>query len=209
MKLLTSQKNSLYDLIELNDSFTPSQFAVIDGANQFRIQYTNSEYYFKIQKVTSSWYIDFIPGSNTYQNSTSTSLWSEVAIHFRHWVENLNREISAPDKWDRLTQEMNNLRGIIPADNTMFSHSEYLILSQQISQIKSSIAAISLTSEQNFAIESKLDHLLALANDMNKFDWQGLFIGTIISIIIQLGVTQEHAQELLAIIKQVFSGYFL
>lgn len=54
-----------------------------------------------------------------------------------------------------------------------------------------------------------LERLTELAKELNKFDWKNLFIGTIISITIQLNVTPDNATLLWELIQNVFSNYFL
>jgi hypothetical protein len=71
------------------------------------------------------------------------------------------------------------------------------------------IKTIPLLTVQETAIANQLDHLMELAKELNKFDWKSLFIGTISSIIIQLGVTKENAHELWSLIKKVFNNFFL
>ncbi len=79
----------------------------------------------------------------------------------------------------------------------------------KINQIKSSLGTINLLEEQQVAISQKLDHLIDVAKDLNKFDWKNLFIGTIISIIIQLEVNKENAALLWELIKRVFRNFLL
>jgi len=90
-----------------------------------------------------------------------------------------------------------------------FSALEFEDLKIKVSAIKQGLNNIDLLSDQISVINEKLDHLTELAVNMNKFDWKSQFIGTIISIIIQLEVTQENAKSLWALIKQVFNNYFL
>jgi hypothetical protein len=208
MKLLNSQKNMFYDILEEIEKFSPSQFDIDDTIDEFKLIYRNTEYLFSLTE-NIHWNIHYIPATNKYQHITNTSSWSEVINNFRSWLYSLLKEVSQPNKWDRLAKEMNNIRGIVQADNTMFSHSEYMTLTQQMNEIKESLITISLTAEQNEAIEAKLDHLLILANELNKFDWQGLFIGTIMSIIIQLNVTPENAHALTTMMHQIFNRLFL
>jgi hypothetical protein len=208
MKLLTSQKNRLYDLIAADNHFTPNQFNINENINGFYLNYIAEDFYFKIADH-GSFMVTRVPSMVKYEEAIGTSSWDDVIQFFKGWLKIIQREISSPSKWERLSKEMNNIRGIVQADNTMFSHSEYMTLTQQMKEIKESLVTISLTAEQNQAIEAKLDHLLVVANDLSKFDWQGLFIGTIISIIIQLNVTPENAHALTVMMNQVFNRLFL
>jgi hypothetical protein len=85
----------------------------------------------------------------------------------------------------------------------------HIELSSKIDQIKTSLDTIPLLEEQQIAIINQLNHLTELAKELNKFDWKNLFIGTIVSIILQLYVTRENAARLWNLIKTVFSNFFL
>ena len=54
MKLLTSQKNQLYDLISNYKYFTPSQFKYVEGADIIGIEF-DQESYFKIYHASDSY----------------------------------------------------------------------------------------------------------------------------------------------------------
>ena len=58
-------------------------------------------------------------------------------------------------------------------------------------------------------IKNQLERLTLLAVDLGKFDWKNLFVGTIMSIIIQLGVNKENANLIWLAIKQMFYEYFI
>ncbi|HEY1062909.1 MAG TPA: hypothetical protein VGE44_14530 [Daejeonella sp.] len=210
MKLLPSQLNQLYDIITQGGYFSPSQFEKSANGDHFKL--TGSEYYFRIFEAdgyANSFIVNFAPGESFYKESSSRIGWHDVSSYFANWLYFLKREVIAPDKWGRLLEEMRSLIGTTPNYNAKFSHAEYLDISYKFEHIKSSLTQIPLLKEQNEAIINQLDNLLELTNKLNKFDWQNLFIGTIISIIIQLNVTPENASLLYELIKTTFKGLFL
>jgi hypothetical protein len=210
MQLLPSQLNELYDLIIKTDYFSPTQFAKSATGDEFKMEGTG--YYFKVfedSRYVNSLFVNFSPGEMLYKDGSSSITWLEVPNYFLKWLKYLKREISAPDKWGRLFNEMRYLIGTTPNQVENFSRNEYIDISNKIDHIKSSLAQIPLLQEQNVAIKIQLDNLLEKTNNLNKFDWQNLFIGTIISIIIQLNVTQENAVSLYDLIKKSFKGLFL
>lgn len=210
MQLLPSQLNELYDLIIETDYFSPGQFTKSALGDEFRMNGTR--YYFRIFEDTeyvNSLFVNFSPGEMLYKEGSSSIPWMEVPVYFLKWLKYLKREISAPDKWGKLFDEMRYLVGTTPSQSANFSHEEYLEISNKIDHIKSSLAQIPLLQEQDTAIKNQLDNILELTSKLNKFDWQNLFIGTIISIIIQLNVTQENALSLYNLIKSTFKDLFL
>lgn len=215
MRLLTSQKDTLFDIIE-EFELSPSQFQFSDGRSVFstvgiatRLYFKNSEFHFSFDSVDNRHYASFCPGEQAFQEEANTLTWDQQLYCFQGWLENLKREINSPNKWDRLDKEIKGLRIKFENEEDKFSAQEYQELKIKIDVLKKGVDQIGLLAEQVSVINSKLDHLTELAQEMNKFDWKSLFIGTIISIIIQLNVTAENAKSLWALIKRVFSNYFL
>lgn len=210
MKLLPSQLNQLYDIIIESGNFSPSQFQKSDSGDEFRL--TGTDYYFKIFDNTgyvNSFVVNYAPGDTYYKEASSSIVWHEVSSYFNNWLYFLNREITTPDKWGRLLEEMGSLIGTTPNQNTFFTHDEFLDISNKFNYIKSSLSQIPLVQEQNVAIINQLDVLLERTSTLNKFEWQHFFIGTIVSIIIQLNVTPDNAALLYELIKRTFKGLFL
>ena len=210
MKLLPSQLNELYDLIVNMGYFSPGQFSKSASGDEFTMNGT--EYYFKIfedSNYSNSFVVNYSPGETSYKAASSTVGWDKVSYYFQNWLYFLNREIVSPDKWGRLFDEMKSLIGTTPDHDLHFSHAEFLDISNKINHIKSSLEQIPLLTDQNAAIEHQLDNLLERTSSLKKFEWQNLFIGTIISIIIQLNVTPENAALLYDLIKTTFKGLFL
>lgn len=210
MQLLPSQLNEIYDVIVKTKYFSPTQFTKSASGDEFRMEGT--EYYFRVFEdagYVNSLIVNFSPGQFLYKEGSVSMPWIEVPIYFKKWLTYLKREISAPNKWGRLFDEMQYLIGATPIEYTTFSHLEYLDIFSKIDYIKAYLSQIPLLQEQNVAITNQLDNLLEQTKNLNKFDWQNLFIGTIISIIIQLNVTHDNAILLYNLIKNVFKGLFL
>lgn len=217
MKLLISQKNELFDLINSTDSFSPSQFEILETKIEgydydTKIQFKNSEYFFLMFPERSTggrFYSNFSPGEFSAVQSTIGLEWIEGKLYFTKWLQNLQREITAPNKWDKLLHEISKVSFYNANDESKFSHQEYIELVNKMDILKDYLFTIPLPKEQTQEIIEKLSHITTLAENLNKFDWKNLFIGTIMSLILQLSLTQENVTSLWALIKKVFSSYFL
>lgn len=220
MKLLISQKDKLFEIIENDNNFTPSQFEINEicqGGNKImtEFKFKNSDYYYKFFPDTESascFYANYSPG--VYSNIDYTTRFvinDESNKLFKQWLFCLNRELNAPNKWERLQNEIQSLNINFNEDNSndKFSFQEYTDLSNKIDILKQNIKSINFSSEQLNAIDIKLDDLKELAKNLKRFDWRNLFIGTIISIIIQLEVNKDNANDLWRLIKHIFSNLFL
>lgn len=172
MKLLPSQKDTIYHLLNETIGFTPTR--------------------------ASSWEGRSYPGS-----------WDSQLRQFSEWLGYLKREVTSPNKWERLHKELESLKFNFRDDKTKFSAQEFEDIKVKIETLKRSINEIGLLEKDVAVINSKLDHLTEMAINLNKFDWKSLFIGTIISIVIQLNVTPDNAKALWSLINTVFNSYFL
>jgi hypothetical protein len=220
MKLLNSQKNTLFDSIQ-EKGLSPSQFELIEvysitmpSNKAIKVRYKKSEYYFLFDHYVSTYqenafYLTVSPAYDKFSESHHSSNWESSLYWFKNWLDNLFREINSPDKWKRLQDEVNNISINNKNDEDKFSAEEYEDLKQKVLVVKNSLSTLQMMPAQIAAINAKLDHLTEMAVQMNKFDWKSLFVGSIMSVVIQLEVTKENANALWSLIKQVFSNYFL
>jgi len=218
MKLLTSQKDILFDLIE-TAGLSPSQFEFEEipskmyyGEKATLLKYKNSDFYFRFEtgsNNTTSHYAIYCPGESAHTENNHPGSWDIQLGYVEEWLSNLSREINSLNKWDRLKHEIKSIRIKLGNDEDKFSAQEYTDLKKRMTILKQGVKTIGLLPDQINTINDRLDYLTGLAEEMNKFDWKGLFIGTIISIIIQLSVSVENAETLWALIKKVFNNYLL
>jgi len=213
MKLLTSQKDYIFEIIQEDNYFSPYQFEIVESENgaQTSIFFKNSDYFFQFidSDYYSKFYLNYQPGDECFLEVTSDLDWSEGMIHFDKWLNNLQREINSPNLWQKFQSEATSLNVSFVSDNSKFTINEYNELKQKIDFIINQLPNIELGNQQQIEIASTLQHLLTLSNELGKFDWKSLFIGTIISIIIQLNVTKENADLLWQLIKSSFNNFLL
>lgn len=218
MKLLISQKDTLFEFIE-RAGLSPAQFDFQETSGYFSVEematrliFKNSEFYYSFEtypnSLTSHFAI-FCPGRSAHTEQENPGSWNVQLKYVNVWLYNLVREINTPNKWDRLNKEIKGIGFNFENNEDKFTVGEYEDLKQRISTLQISINSIGLLPEHVEAINAKLDHLTDMAKEMNKFDWKGLFVGTIIAIIIQLNVNPENAQVLWTLIKQVFNNLLL
>jgi len=220
MKLLLSQKNILYDLIQeegLSSSsfnFVESRSVIVNIEMATNLIYKGTDYFFSFETGNKKPYLHYAiycPGHKSHTEKVYSGDWNHQIEQFKIWLSNLKRELNTPNKWERLLKEFDALEINDQAygEQDKFRVDEFEDLKIKIESLKFGIASLSLESNQIEVINSKLDHLSELAKSMNKFDWKGLFIGTILSIIIQLNVTPENANEIWKQIKIAFQSLLL
>jgi hypothetical protein len=214
MSMLTSHKNVIFDTLVANQ-LIPSQFLLEDKAEGFTLTFLNTPYYFEatLNPENRDKYFHLVFSPSEYQlkeileNYNGT--FNALKYFINKWCLYLKREISEDDKWARLDQEIKSSHISFEAESDKFSFQEYVELETKMAALKDQIKLIPLEPAQLDAINNKLDHLTEQAKVLSKFDWKSMFVGTFISIIIQLSVSPANAKSLWDLIKQVFSGYFL
>lgn len=208
MQLLPSQANELFDLIVNYGYFSPSQFS-FDRENSV-VYFKDSTYKFAIYEARGTpYYVSLSPGESKVLDEFGVRSWSHLKPVFLDWLRYLQRETIILDKWSRLEEEIKYLMVPAQSNNERFTHNEYLEIETKLNLIIKSLPSIPLLPEQLSAITNQLNHIQETANNLGKFDWKNLFIGTIISVIIQLEVTPENAHAVFQLIKRVFEGMFL
>lgn len=219
MKLLVSQKNKLFDIIEKN-GLTPGLFEYNEifyregGVVTTKITLKNNSFHFSISSENKGRAFRIIcsPGNVMYEDLYLGEYWLQLEDAYNKWLGYLKREMQLEDKWEKLNNEIQSLQLYKEGNdflNSKFTVPEYLEIKQKIFQLKDGIARLELLPEQIALLNDKLDLVLDMTTQLGRFDWKSLFIGTIVSIIIQLGVTQDNAKAIWALIKQVFHNYFI
>jgi hypothetical protein len=219
MKLLLSQKNMLFDVIEVY-GLSPSLFEYKEKveANEVVetiISFKSSFFYFSISNTKSSKKNGFVkhsPGEINFEDVHYLDHWYDIHNNFIQWLRNIQREIQLEDKWEKLNNEIQSLQLYKEGGdffNSKFTVPEYLEIKQRIFQLKEGISTLELLPEQISILNDKLDMVLDMTTQLGRFDWKGLFVGIIVSIIIQLEVTPDNAKAIWDLIKQVFHNYFI
>lgn len=216
MKLLKSQKTEIFDLIEVN-GLSPLQFEIIFIPNNYnsalsitKLLFKGTDYYFTFSFQQEEHYSTFCPGDEKYVEEEHSGDWETQKDAVINWLSYLKREINTPDKWQRLIDESENLKLMkYNEDSIKFNASEYLEIKSKINLLKNGLKEIGIEKEEMKTINSRLDHLEVLMQSMNKIDWKNLFVGTILSIPIQLSLSPDVAKGLFLLVKKVFSAYFL
>jgi hypothetical protein len=218
MKLLISQKDELFDTIE-RFGLSPTMFEfseipsnISGGQKATLLKYRNSDFFYSFETVFGteiSHYAIFSPGSGSPKENQIPGSWEAQKQYFRYWLQYLAREINAPNKWDRLNKEISDLGIIITNDESKFTALEFEDLNKRMNLLKENIQSLGLGQQDLKLIHDKLDHLLNLGKTMSKFDWKALFIGTIISVVIQLSLSTDQGKLIWNFIKQIFNNFIL
>ncbi|MGX9985912.1 hypothetical protein [Soonwooa purpurea] len=206
MKLLLSQKNRFFEIIQDYEEISPNQFEIFEYPDFIEIKFQNSDFRFLFSERDINFYIkiNIIPGENEFQELFTTKDWNGIYSIFENWINYVIRENSEVDLWSRFKIIINDLDYKNESDDKKFNVKEFIELKEKMNLIYSKINTLDILPENQKIIIEKLENITELAIDLNKFDWFNLFIGTLISIIIQLQVNKENANLLWEFIKNTF-----
>jgi len=210
MELLNSQKNALYKIIEGSSTLTPNQFELKESIDSTGIVFKGTNYFFSIKESdTDEINIICSPGNHRVTDVFFNLSWMNVISKFYSWIEYLEEEISSPNLWDRLNENIQSANISTSTDNSQFTISEYEDLKTKMIALQAQMKMLPFLAENQAAISEKLDHLIVVAEKLSKFDWTNLFIGTIMNIVVALALSPENTQALWNLIRSTFKGYFL
>ena len=105
MRLLLSQKNEFFSLIEQSVPLSPTDFTFSDngimggGSTVTEIVHASNRYYYRIFDES----ISFSPGYDTLTyNTRHGKSWDTILTYYKRWLNYLLREISVEDKWTKM-----------------------------------------------------------------------------------------------------------
>jgi len=138
--------------------------------------------------------------------------FDELTKDFDEWLENhvklYIQEQAEPDMWELIASQAPLVNGSeMPEENiNTFSEDEKIRARMSINEFRILlIKNFEPSSDEIQAINDRLDYLSNAVDRLNKFDWRGLAIMTLIQISLTLGLDTEKGRFLFDLFKQVFS----
>ena len=222
--MLKRDKNGFLDIIKSND-LEPSLFKRyekddVDGDPGFIIQLENSPLFFLARTNSDDYhkhdsrFIEFAPKypkseylpDSSWDNIEGVYEWFDFWLrkHVKTYIE----EIDIPDLWEQL--EGNYLFDADPlrSRNTIaFSKPEKEKIRASLEHFSKLISVeYNPTEDQLEIIQDRLKYLSDSLDRLNKVDWQGIAISSVISISIALSLDTEQGKNLFDLFKQAFTA---
>ena len=210
MKLLPSQRNQVYDAIT-QAGFSPAQFKLSDQlvtkihGTFTELSLNGSEYYYRFYENHGGHVGVFSPGHDTLSEQVNPGAWLSQLNHIYKWLSLVKREIEQPDKWQHIFDESKSIGiNIGTEDNSQFTYEEVTHIQQAMLRAKAAAGQLQLTAQQLRLLSDKLDYVAEKAKLLGRIDWKNLFMGTMITMIVDLGVPDELKKQLWLILKESF-----
>lgn len=204
MRITNQQKKELSHIFKENN-LNLLDFEVFGNNHEFTIKFKFDYFSFTVIRKDSDEYVVTISSINNARKGSAVVKWQGVISKFQLWTKELNNEINTPTGWESF-ESQNYLNNEFTDLNKPFSEEEKIITRNSLKYLKSKIIELDIPIENLKILEKKLDELNDKVEELTKFDWKSLFIGTIASIIMSLGIPAESAGMLWEYIKSAFSG---
>ncbi|MDC8098605.1 hypothetical protein [Chryseobacterium rhizosphaerae] len=227
--MLKKYKNEVYQIIKEIFSLDTNRFTISDFEERqspvTEIKVVDSEMRFHFFNPMSSWeqfryrytafrpilsITEFIPNNSQILNK------DETFKHFENWIKNhaapFIEEMDSIDHWSNFQFEQNifSLLDANALDNAPFTIHQIQYITSSTNVLRESIAEIINPTEMQMQyITERLDYLVDATERLGKFDWYGVFLSTLISIAINMGVDTGTPQVLYELVKQAFSSFKL
>lgn len=220
--MLKKYKNGFMDIIQ-SQGLNPADFNTSEdeyGADCiFRIRFMDTGLVFVLSHRVDQWHqfrLDWTTFDDCFPPDRSCGMRAGITLvydHFRKWlmeqVKPCAYEITQPDLWQQLQQQ----KQLVSADpltdyeTSPFTEPEKEQLRVSVQQFRVLILeSFSPTQEQLQAIDQKLDYLAAAVDrPINRFDWKGIALSTVIAIGIQLTLDTDRGRQLFELFKQALA----
>jgi hypothetical protein len=202
MRITNTQKKELADIFrsyELN----LLDFEVSGEYQEFKIKFKYDYFSFSIERKTYNEFLLMIFPIDNTKGITHTGNWESAKSRFKTWAEQLAKEFNTPTGWETFESE-NFLDTSFDELEEEFSASEKLQIRQSIKELEERIKTLELPSASLQIIEKKLNELSNKVDELNKFDWKALFIGTIANLILTSVIPKEFGGMIWEYIKIAF-----
>jgi hypothetical protein len=214
--------NGLFN-IALELGFQPVDFIVNPDRieNVFKIQFPNynfrerSRLDFIIMNKSNSFdefnikSRKFLPGFPLEVNSKEYVNFERVISQFKDWLINhvrpYRQELEYPSYWDMYRFKSFELTSINTNDNSTFDGNEIPVIQSTLEDVKNQIKeSFPLNSQQLSSLEEKIEYLKEGVNRLNKTDWKGILLSTILAIAYDLSLNEERRNTLVGIFSKVW-----
>lgn len=222
--MLKKYKNGFVDIVKeakLSLLDFNAQDTIIDGLSTFVITYRDSPLKFIVLKDSEDrhsfdWaYTVFAPDFHLVP--TFLDLEQKLAIQdiysiFKRWlaehVMDYIEDCGTHDLWEQAQKAESLVNGDKISGNelTEFSVEEKVRLRQSISEFRQVVIAnFSPSAAAVEIINDRLDYLNKALDRLNRFDWRGVAISSLISITIALSLDTQKGHLLYELFRQVFA----
>lgn len=223
--ILNKDKNILFTTIQesgLDPNLFCSENGIIDEDQYFIITLRDSKICFAIRPYGGSFdtfavrHSEFkanFPIRDQFIADLIATFSSDLNSVFKAWLANVVKpyldDIRTPNLWQILEETRNHTKYELgkPEDFNSFSDEEKIKIRLSLHDFRLLVVKnFSPNQEELKSIDGRLKYLSDAIDKHNKFDWKGIAIQTVLSIIITLSLNTEQGNRMWQLFKNVFSS---
>jgi hypothetical protein len=196
MTLLPSQKNDVITAVR-SAGFSPSDFTwspVMIASNLFgvRLGFRDTAYHFDFADDGKHGH-SYSPGKEHLYQRGAAGAWVHQVGHVGAWLENLRREVEAPDLWSELSEQTT----IEVVDTTdVITAADRVAIGRVLRELREYIVSTTtMTHEKLDAVDARLAYLEGAADRLGKKDWINAAIGVALNIVTAAALPPDVASE--------------
>jgi hypothetical protein len=153
--------------------------------------------------------VQFSPGPKWRVEEHHGNNWETRRAAAQVWLEELQKEVDAPDLWATIGQEkaLSTATSSASLDNRPFTAAEQSLIATNLGEIKAY-----LLEDQQFAadeaaiVEREFAYLKESAERMGRKDWLNILLGGLFGLAVTLALDPEKAKGLLRLAGTVFQS---
>jgi hypothetical protein len=204
-----------------NYGFSPSPLATYPT---FTVHLVGSKLLFAVRDSPSNFdefrgiYWEFSPTAEQkerFPGSGNYCPFSDVLVSFNTWLtDHVKRQVeenTLPDFWAQARGQKELLEGVPPIDEetAFFSEDEKAQLRFSLQDFKRLVEAeFQPEPEQSELINARLDYLTEAVDRLNRYDWKGVAISTVIGIATTLTLDTQRGQVLWGLFQTALRAAF-
>jgi hypothetical protein len=126
--------------------------------------------------------------------------WGRRAELTSRWLEELRREVEAPDLWATIGQEKVLPTAALSArlDNRPFAPDEQLVIDAKLDQIKAFLLnGQQFATAQAESVEQEFAYLKESSKRMGRKDWLNILLGGLFGLAVTLALDPEKARSVM------------
>ncbi|NUY82726.1 hypothetical protein HUK80_17620 [Flavobacterium sp. MAH-1] len=206
--MLKKHKNEIFEIIK-SEGYAHQDFEFKNiNTNVDRVLVKGSSLFFDFYQQESSFelykwvYAIFAPKPRNSNITPNAEYFSKVKTAFTSWLKSEVSQFIAEREGEDLFENLKNKAEFNFEDfdsdiHEKFEQSEIAFIKTKLLELKSYVQAnFESSQEQNLKIESAILYLSEAVETKSKFDWRGLLVSTVFSIITTLTLDTQKGAEL-------------
>jgi hypothetical protein len=228
--ILKKHRNALLELIRAAkldpQAFRPTEEATEKG-EVFRLEFSGSPHYFvlsaRLENERRLFFYKCSTFTISYPNpqigEESAQYWQSwkgtfvnpIEIAFKAWLSMINKYLKylaeeeedsmIPDLWSGINWASSNTTNIQTLQNTPFSSAEQARITESLSELEREVREQGFLSEEQLnLLHEQVKYLVDASKRLGRKDWIIAAAGALMSYTLQVGLTSEHAIQLLRMV---------